>query len=402
MAISISFKSFSGGPPPKEAIFKLEDGFTIGRMKDNDLEVYDPEKTASRYHARIKLRDKKYYIEDTSTPGTIINDSVKLRYGQEYELREGDDILIGDCEFCVVQIEIHNLLMDEHNSPMTVGYQNTKAPPIISNDTFSIDDFFTAFDESEVDISTHEPPYNAVQEITQTTASQRNTNISIDDLFQQSNNIEVNSSDIPRTILRKKETELSDVGIEARAIAAFLTELGMKPEQLVGTKKVEIMRVAGVVLKTLTQGMMDVLKAREEIKSQVGMERTQIRALKKNPLKVCSSPNDAMGVMFKSEEGYLDPIASAREAIDDANLHQIAMASGLSAVTENTTRIFDPRNLEGEFESKFVLGSRKAKYWELYKEKYENLIKNLRSESNNVFYDCFRESYENQIKKIKR
>ncbi|MFN8160380.1 MAG: FHA domain-containing protein [Solirubrobacterales bacterium] len=75
--------------------FDLFGGLSIGRSGDADVRIDD--RYASALHARIYMREGRYYAEDmNSTNGTLLNDS-PLR--GEAELVEGDILRIGDTEF---------------------------------------------------------------------------------------------------------------------------------------------------------------------------------------------------------------------------------------------------------------------------------------------------------------
>ncbi len=84
--------------------FMLSDGESqIGRwdadggiFPDVDLDSDDPEAKVSRRHARIMLRDGKYFLEDQgSTNGTFVNRGKRLVPGVSQPLNDGDEIIVG-------------------------------------------------------------------------------------------------------------------------------------------------------------------------------------------------------------------------------------------------------------------------------------------------------------------
>lgn len=83
----------------------LNDEFSIGREKNNDL-ILDPEDlTASRYHAKIEKegdgKKAKYYIRDLGTKaGTKLNNDEIVRE----ELKDKDKIVIGKTQ---MEFNIH-------------------------------------------------------------------------------------------------------------------------------------------------------------------------------------------------------------------------------------------------------------------------------------------------------
>jgi pSer/pThr/pTyr-binding forkhead associated (FHA) protein len=67
-----------------------------GVFPDVDLDPDDPEAKVSRRHARIKLQNGQYSVEDLgSTNGTFVNRGRRLLPGQPHPLREGDEIIVG-------------------------------------------------------------------------------------------------------------------------------------------------------------------------------------------------------------------------------------------------------------------------------------------------------------------
>jgi predicted component of type VI protein secretion system len=61
-----------------------------------DLDSDDPEAKVSRRHARITLRDGRYFLEDMgSTNGTFVNRGKRLLPGQLQPLLDGDEIIVG-------------------------------------------------------------------------------------------------------------------------------------------------------------------------------------------------------------------------------------------------------------------------------------------------------------------
>ena len=67
-----------------------------GIFPDVDLDSDDPEAKVSRRHARITLRDGRYFLEDLgSTNGTFVNRGKRLLPGHLQPLQDGDEIIVG-------------------------------------------------------------------------------------------------------------------------------------------------------------------------------------------------------------------------------------------------------------------------------------------------------------------
>ena len=71
-----------------------------GIFPDVDLDSVDQEAKVSRRHARIILRDGKYFVEDLgSTNGTYVNRGRRLLPGIPQVLSDGDEIIVGKTFF---------------------------------------------------------------------------------------------------------------------------------------------------------------------------------------------------------------------------------------------------------------------------------------------------------------
>jgi type VI secretion system FHA domain protein len=78
--------------------FVLHDrGATIGRGSTCDWSLPDPQRHISSRHCEIRFRDGAYWLTDTSTNGTFVNDTAERLQG-EHRIARGDLIIIGDFE----------------------------------------------------------------------------------------------------------------------------------------------------------------------------------------------------------------------------------------------------------------------------------------------------------------
>lgn len=75
---------------------------TLGRARDNDLVLDDPERVVSGRHALIEVRDSGVWITDTSRNGTFLNQATEpLPTHQPMSLQNGDRLAIGAYELLV-------------------------------------------------------------------------------------------------------------------------------------------------------------------------------------------------------------------------------------------------------------------------------------------------------------
>ncbi len=103
MALRVSVVSEHSAGLGEEAskVFGVHGG-TIGRGRENEWVLPDPERYLSGKHARIEFRAGRYYLVDTSSNGTYVNGAqVPLGRFHEYALQDGDYIRIGEYELQV-------------------------------------------------------------------------------------------------------------------------------------------------------------------------------------------------------------------------------------------------------------------------------------------------------------
>ncbi|MCW8090312.1 type VI secretion system-associated FHA domain protein TagH [Alteromonas sp. ASW11-130] len=415
MALTLTWQRYKDNAPPFSQSEALTEASTIGRAPTNQIVVHDPDKYVSRCHAEIYEVGGNWFIKDQSSTVTIVNGSVNLVKGQQFLLSEGDEITIGESVYVVADIaeesdetevdepvtELQPAIDPNHEKagysslestfPETVeeAYSQTESSSgayhretnrdnldqsTPADDVFNIDDFFSETDDGAGQFS---PTAN-------------------DSQYVENNTAEVDDFDEPNF---NSEQPTGNPSQDTVALRAFLQELDMQPSQLIGQNKVEVLKVAGILLRTLTEGMMGVLKARALMKEKLELDQTQISHDKNNAFKFSQSSQDALVKMLTQEHGYMDPISAANEAVDDAKAHQLAMISGLNIAIQQTIEAFDPKHLEQEFEVGFSL-NKKAKYWDHYCKIYERVAENAQIDSSNIFLKHFREHYEMQLLKL--
>ena len=72
-------------------------GAIVGRADTCDWSLPDPQRHISSRHFEIRYHDDGYWLQDTSTNGTFVNDSTDPLQG-EHRIEQGDIILIGNYE----------------------------------------------------------------------------------------------------------------------------------------------------------------------------------------------------------------------------------------------------------------------------------------------------------------
>jgi type VI secretion system FHA domain protein len=98
MTLTLSIRntaSLENGMPTELVLHQR--GAIIGRGSTCDWCLPDPRRHISSRHCEIRFRDDCYWLTDTSTNGTFVNDSADPLQG-EHKIDQGDLILVGDYE----------------------------------------------------------------------------------------------------------------------------------------------------------------------------------------------------------------------------------------------------------------------------------------------------------------
>ncbi len=180
---------------------------------------------------------------------------------------------------------------------------------------------------------------------------------------------------------------------------ANMEHLDIPPEKTDAT-----LETIGMLLRTMVSGMMEVLRARAEIKSEFRMQLTTIRPVENNPLKFSVNVDDALRHMLAPEsDAYLPPREALNEAMDNIEAHQLAVMAGMQAALSSMLERFEPGTLERYFEGKggrSLLESKKSWYWEQFEEKYKEVLTEAEDNFQELFGEEFARAYQEQTRKL--
>jgi type VI secretion system FHA domain protein len=168
----------------------------------------------------------------------------------------------------------------------------------------------------------------------------------------------------------------------------------------------EVSAQLGQVLRVVVEGLMEVLRARGEIKNEFRLQQTTFKPRENNPLKFSANVEDALhNLLVKRNEAYLDTPSAFEDAFADVRSHQLAMLAGMRAAFDFMLGRFSPEALRAQFDAKpgrkvslgFGSGGR---YWENFEEYYKELTKDADDCFRRLFGDQFARSYEEQLKRL--
>lgn len=163
----------------------------------------------------------------------------------------------------------------------------------------------------------------------------------------------------------------------------------------------------GRILRIVVGGLMDVLRTREQIKNEFRMRMTTFKSADNNPLKFSANVDDALhNLLVKRNAAYLGPAEAFDDAFADVRHHQMAMLAGVRVAFNAMLADFEPERLQETFDRQLKKGSllsapARLRYWELYRDKFHDMVKDPETNFRELFGDEFARAYEEQLESLK-
>lgn len=184
----------------------------------------------------------------------------------------------------------------------------------------------------------------------------------------------------------------------------LLGALGLDP----GSVAPDVAAQLGAIVRIVIQGMIEVLRARSEVKSNFRMPVTSVRVVENNPLKFSLNADDALHNLFvKRNPGYLGPLEAFREGFEDIAFHELAMLAGIRAAYQSMVGKFNPAHLEETYTSNLrrtsvlPIGGR-TKLWDMYCAQFGNIEKDSEASFQLLFGEEFAKAYHKQLERLSR
>jgi type VI secretion system FHA domain protein len=188
---------------------------------------------------------------------------------------------------------------------------------------------------------------------------------------------------------------------DAAAARAFLAGAGMEGMEVTDQELEQFMRTVGTTFRQMVEGMREVLMTRASIKSEFRIDKTMLKAKENNPLKFSTSGDEAMKTLLhKPAAGYMPAERAVQEGFEDIRAHQLAVMAGLQVALTALLKRFDPEMLAKRLEKSSLLSSKKAQYWDLFTDLYQEIAREAEDDFQNLFGREFSRAYEGQVKKL--
>lgn len=188
------------------------------------------------------------------------------------------------------------------------------------------------------------------------------------------------------------------------AARAFFRGAGADDIVIPDDEMAATMERLGAVMKTMIEGLREILISRSDFKGEFRVEKTRLSSAGNNPLKFALSAEHAVETILRPRaKGYMDGSVAVKEALDDIKAHEIAMVTGMEAAIKDVLARLNPKVLEEKAGAggMSVLTNRKAKLWDEYEKLYGTLAGQAEHDFHEFFARAFSKAYQDQLERLK-
>jgi type VI secretion system protein ImpI len=422
-------------------------GLDIGRDQHLDWTLPDPSRHVSSKHCEIRFRDGGYWLHDVSTNGTFVN-GAQFRLEAPHLLRSGDRLSIGQY---IVAVEIEGAGAQQRlgvggpapaapQGPSDLwGGEGEAAAPDDRRDYMperardSAPDFLdfasglapaeflqspnvapsVGFDSAapgpeddwlrgKIPPPPVAAPLEPIAPTPRRPAPQRPAPISAAPPPLAGPSVESRPAETPPPIEEAPSPAQrpSNLGAEIDVLARIARAAGIPERAIAGRDPGSLADDIGAVLRLTAQNLAQMLSSRSETKSLMrSSSRTMIRALENNPLKFTAAPEEALAIMLgPPTRNYLDAKTTVERSFADLKAHQMQTYGAMQGALEALFEDLAPDKIDGSVEADrglgALVGSRKAKLWDTYAERWRAKTKRSDGRLSEAFMLLFAESYD--------
>ena len=459
MSLTLRVREAASGAPDSGTTLTVDHGkATIGRGPQNDLVLADPQRVISKQHCVIEWTGDRYRVTDTSTNGVFLNQGEEpIGKGQHAFLEDGDRLRISHYEITAQlrapaaapaprpaiehetseQRESLDRMIGLDEGPAggrgAGGGQNRPMRDIIPDDSgiWSSPQPERAPAHSGQHISPEKeyfkPPSSGQTsgggaipedwEVEPKAEPKAEPPKRTADLFTDVVPPEPEAPEIaapppapekpvaPTAERAAPQPASERTGSDRALLDAFFDGAELEDMRLSDEQAEEIMYVMGQIYREVVSGLMELLATRSSIKNEFRLSQTTIQPAQNNPLKFSLGADDAMAALLtRRGRTYVPPVQAIREAVGDVKAHQVAVLAGMQLALSGLLRRFDPADLEERMRNDrslaSLLGGKKARYWDAFKQKYKDLTVEAEDDFHSLFGKEFNRAYEDQIRKL--
>jgi type VI secretion system FHA domain protein len=408
--------------------------FSIGRGKDNQWVVADPDRHLSKKHCQFVYGVGEWEVQDHSTNGTFLNQAGDpIGKGASQKLRNGDRVKFGLYEIEVIideeeQAREHDNFLANHDpSPSRSEvrpYQDARLP----NSSSMLDAPNSPILPADFDpLAPNREPFSGPTDSDHAPALQSAFRppapvaIIPDDWDvdlpsanprpqparpQQAERPPEDAAPAPAKTERRPPASTAappaEAPSDAAVVEAFLRGVALSDATLPDPEKT--LERVGAALRASVTGLRQTLMARASIKDEFRIEQTMIRPSGNNPLKFSLDDDDALATLLGTgRRGGMPADEAIAEAFDDLRMHELATISAMQAAVRVLLGQFAPEIIEqkaGGGALQIHPAQKKAKAWEAFGQLHKSVTQALSDDFDSVFGKAFARAYEQAIEKL--
>jgi type VI secretion system protein ImpI len=175
---------------------------------------------------------------------------------------------------------------------------------------------------------------------------------------------------------------------------------GLPDDALAGRNPADLAGELGQLMRLVAENTKQLLEARQQAKRFArSSHHTVVQATNNNPLKFAPTVEDALRIMLgPPTRSYLDARRAFSQSFDDLKAHQVKTFSAMQHALNLLLAEFDPEEIEntstGDRGLAGVVGSRKARLWDIYVTRWQARTRSHEDGIVNAFMDYFAQCYD--------
>ena len=302
-------------------------GGSIGRAHDNDWVLPDPQRYLSAHHARVKFRNGKFYLSDTSTNGVFINDANEaLGRRSAYVLRDGDRLRLGDYDVGV-SIDGERAEALEASEVFPVNPQGAAGQLAPGSKDIGAD-------FSMRELLRPDPEASGAARLTE------DPGLLAFDRSDRSDRVPAARTPAPGA-RSEQRAGLSD---PASDMEAFCRGAGIEPKSFAADSHARLLHLAGLMLREALVGLKGLTLAQRDMR-----DRNQIEVGREDPQRIGLSGLPVEDLLLRLLQGHdahqLDAVQWLRETLASTRRHDQAATRALRAALAEFLARLDPEVL---------------------------------------------------------
>ena len=370
-------------------------GGRIGRAADNDWALPDPERYLSGHHASITYRSGAWFIVDTSSNGTFLNDATTpLGRDNAHAVMSGDHVRMGEYEF-VVSVSPDNDFPPEASS--AAGGDLADEPDFA---LATHGDLGAELDLKRLLKDPNPPPDDPLP-------PPRPEAVLVSDAYGQAipmpSSRPAEAKPAARPVVHSVPTpgpRREAPGGATAALQAFCRGAGIDASTLAAEHTTAVLTLAGQLVRELALGLITGLQYRTEQTGRLHIDDTSVTPVEQNTFRMLSSVDEALARLFAPRlTRFLTPLEAVRTSFADLRRHdQASNVAMQDAIAEYLKRLA-PEQLEMQFgetlkRSGALPANPGQKFWEMYGEYYKVLAQMAPEGLPHAFAEDFAKAYE--------